>query len=426
MPWGMALLLAVAMVGIYHNPHKVGEDYYDFQLTTERLDRQHDTDDQVEIGTQQKKISFAALACIGVYLAFIAKPTKRWVPNELAWLVAAGLVWALLSYFWSFEKPVTLRESVRLSVGALVAYGIARNYRPNQALFLALAVCGLSVATALCSELLAGILQPWTAGYRLKGGMHANMLAVHAAFFVMAAVCLSMQSRYRMLLLFAAAGGVAVLLLTKSRSAVAAFLMGMLLIWTMRLDPRRAAMFWSKLVVAIAVLMLTVAIAGPGLARLLGGAALMGRQENIGSLTGRLPLWHTVMDDIAKRPLIGHGYEAFWTAERRESIAREVQWYPTDAHSIYVNTLVELGLIGLTLNLICAIWAQRKLVRKFRSTPEIGYIFFAALIGFALFHGITEAGCSAARISGPLIGVGVLLAAGLGHTTAHQASHETD
>lgn len=90
---------------------------------------------------------------------------------------------------------------------------------------------------------------------------------------------------------------------------------------------------------------------------------------NVGELTGRLSdlssggrvdLWERSVDDFADRPVLGTGAGTFaysWAAER------DVPSTVRDGHSLYLETLGELGLVGLLL-LVCA------LAVPFVATPQ--------------------------------------------------------
>ena len=65
-----------------------------------------------------------------------------------------------------------------------------------------------------------------------------------------------------------------------------------------------------------------------------------------GSGSGRWQFWQAAVDEYETRPLVGRGagsYEAWWA--RHGTLYRFIR----DAHSIYLETLAELGLIGLVL-----------------------------------------------------------------------------
>jgi O-antigen ligase len=66
------------------------------------------------------------------------------------------------------------------------------------------------------------------------------------------------------------------------------------------------------------------------------------------TLTDRTTIWSKVIG-MNERTLIGTGYDSFWLGERIEEMQREFSWRPTSAHSGYVETFINLGLIGLIL-----------------------------------------------------------------------------
>ncbi len=74
--------------------------------------------------------------------------------------------------------------------------------------------------------------------------------------------------------------------------------------------------------------------------------ASIGEHLASGSGNGRWQLWQVSVEDFERDPLLGRGagtYEASW-AERGE-----LPLFVRDAHSLYVETLGELGLVGLVL-----------------------------------------------------------------------------
>jgi exopolysaccharide production protein ExoQ len=70
------------------------------------------------------------------------------------------------------------------------------------------------------------------------------------------------------------------------------------------------------------------------------------------SLTGRTVIWDFANFEIARKPLLGWGYQSFWLAgPGAPSIIDAPGWVKTmpDAHNGYVDTKLELGYIGLAL-----------------------------------------------------------------------------
>jgi exopolysaccharide production protein ExoQ len=75
-------------------------------------------------------------------------------------------------------------------------------------------------------------------------------------------------------------------------------------------------------------------------------------------LTGRTFLWSEGIKIGMRHPLLGDGYWAFWVPGRPEA---EAYWYKFDIygksgfhfHNLYIQTFVDLGIIGLLL--MCAL-----------------------------------------------------------------------
>jgi O-antigen ligase len=73
------------------------------------------------------------------------------------------------------------------------------------------------------------------------------------------------------------------------------------------------------------------------------------------SLTGRTVIWDFANYEIARRPLLGWGYQSFWLAgPDAPSLVEAPGWVKTmpDGHNGYVDTKLELGYVGLAFLLV--------------------------------------------------------------------------
>jgi O-antigen ligase len=94
---------------------------------------------------------------------------------------------------------------------------------------------------------------------------------------------------------------------------------------------------------------------------------------------GRVALWRVALNDIASHPLLGSGagtYEQHWLRDR--PIGSKVR----DAHSLYLETLAELGPVGLVL-LLVGLAAPLVALRRARRHPVVpaaagAYVAFLA------------------------------------------------
>jgi len=86
------------------------------------------------------------------------------------------------------------------------------------------------------------------------------------------------------------------------------------------------------------------------------------------TLTDRTLLWSELLK-VEINPLFGTGFESFWLGERFQKFAESRWWQPNQAHNGYLETYLNLGLVGLFL-LICLLIAtfwksRRELLRNF-------------------------------------------------------------
>jgi O-antigen ligase len=238
-------------------------------------------------------------------------------PLEVVSLAAlAGLTaWIMLSLLWTESVPLTILEAERSLVplaGLAAALFVCRR---TAAPALAAGVFAAAVALALVA-LLAGVDEPL--GY-------ANALALVCVIGTVLAVGWALGRRDRVS--FAAVPSAVLFLVvierTDSRAAWLALAAGVAVALALRL-PRPAV----ALAAALAATGIVVALAGET------------RSEE------RDAYWRVALAETAREPLLGSGagtWRRVWLQER------EVQLSARDAHTLYLETLSELGPVGLTL-----------------------------------------------------------------------------
>ncbi len=152
----------------------------------------------------------------------------------------------------------------------------------------------------------------------------------------------------------------------------------------MRFLPELA--FWGLLLIALLILpfMLT------SLVQLLGKDV---------SLTGRIPLWQSLMPFIADRPWLGYGYGTFWVADTPQMILvqRLNPWNPPDAHNAYIGVALELGLPGaiIATGLLLSV-----IFRAYRRSRSSGLAWPPFFFAFAFVYAITN------MVETPLLSMG--------------------
>ncbi|NYF79615.1 O-antigen ligase family protein [Granulicella arctica] len=114
------------------------------------------------------------------------------------------------------------------------------------------------------------------------------------------------------------------------------------------------------------------------------------------TLTGRTEIWEAVLGSIAKRPLFGYGYQAFWLGFKGESyrIILTVTWALAQAQNGFLDVLLELGIAGLSIVLLLFGFAFRDgitcLLRSYDEEHLRAVEWYLAIIILTLIYNLDE------------------------------------
>jgi O-antigen ligase len=350
--------------------------------------------------TPARQVSFVALGMFGV--VSLLRPSRVGLApsrGRLACLISLALL-IVLSAFWSDTPDISLKRSLIPVLTLVAALGAVKHWRPCQVCSFVVMLAAAFLLVGIGAEIASGSFL--RADGRFAGTLHPNSQAVNCAALSLASLALYRDPRWRAegfwrlawLALFGA--GTLFLLLTKSRTGTAAYLVGLLVLLTIGMPRSKKMLVYAGLAVlsASAILGAFAFNAGEGIEQFFARAVIMGRQqdmEGVSSLTGRLPIWEAILHDVAERPLVGYGYGGFWTPYRVVSYSYIHDWEFTHAHSAYLETLLHVGLVGLVIGLalvVPTIWSAE---RAYQSTGDSGFRFAAAVLAMALVHGLLDA-----------------------------------
>jgi hypothetical protein len=363
-------------------------------------------------------IALSALAGISLLLR------ERIVLGRLEWgalaALAAFVAWSALSMAWSAALPQSLREAERgliYAAGLLaVLVGVQRRARPALLAGLCAAICAIS-AYGLATRLFPSkpiVVDPFEGTTLIEPLGYANALGLLAAIGVLLALTFAAVARAPFLRALAAGSPMLllpVLYLTESRGAWLALAGGLAV--ALSLDPRRlrslalivaispmvalalwltaharalrepqaslAAVGHAGHRLALSLALLAFAAAGTGLAIERIQAALCGRRMTLlaaaALLAGALAFlairsvseprfagdrpayWRVAWSESNAHPWLGSGagtFALYWQHARPLPV--DVQ----DAHNLYLETLAELGPLGLASllsALLLPLWA---------------------------------------------------------------------
>ena len=337
----------------------------------------------------------AGLMLLGVYgIALLGTTRNRFRVNSPEGVLAITyMAWVLLSLTWSIDTMFTLRRVVTLYLLWLAALATAARYSIREIAILAAGVCGITAVLAFGNELRLHTIEPSNPLWRFSGlfhtvamGWNCGLLAISSAYLA----SVTKSPGVRRFLYFTLTGAICLLLLTKSRMALAATLGALFFFWMMASSRKNKA---GIILGLISLACLCYLLIGDQIVHYLDSATTLGRgqeaKESVGNLTGRLPLWKECFKWAAMSPLVGYGFNTFISPKHYATIALHVGWNPSSIHSGYIDAILGLGYIGfllLTSFLITTSFRAVMLARRYLS-----YNFMAAVLIWLCYNLFLEA-----------------------------------
>jgi exopolysaccharide production protein ExoQ len=359
--WCVAAVLSIALIGLNHDPQ------YATASGQEQVEEGRDEDakavmeEGLGVAATGRLVGFALLLAVGGFCLVTLPKDTHIRRDRLSFLIAAAMLWALASVTWSVEPETTARELVRLLAYGAVAVALALRFDLRTLCFVLAAALAGSVGTAVAFEIATGGFQPWHGDYRLTGSLHSNILAVQAAVLSLVAYAFALQPGKRapfFWALFTAA--LAVVVLTRARTALFTVIAGMVAIHVIGRPARQWMFLASSIATVFAIALLTASALGISDAHQMQNLANLGRSDDVGDLTGRVPLWNFVWHESAGRHLEGFGWGAFWLTERVKSAREALHWFPHHSHNAYLQIIVNLGLVELAIVVSIGLIALRR------------------------------------------------------------------
>jgi exopolysaccharide production protein ExoQ len=345
-----------------------------------------------------------AIAACGLVLAATARERLQ---INLPLTAAIGLLlgWATISFVWADDPGICLRRLIVLVCCTVGALGIARQLSMRELSLLTIIVLGSLAVVGIFAELRLGTFRPWAGDYRFAGTVHPNTQGPALAAVCLAALGLFLErSRGRFWYGAIFLGAMILLLLTKSRSSTAGVLLAIAAVFavqtTLRLKLAVGLVgFWGACLGAWLVL-----AAGIDPLTEFADAILLGRAAESDTLSGRAFIWPEVASFIAQRPILGYGYEAFWTPARIETISESLGWGLREAHNAYLETLLWLGLVGLVLTLATVGLGLAASIRSYRQLRDPTFALPLGMLVFGLINAGLESGIVAIELVTLILG----------------------
>jgi exopolysaccharide production protein ExoQ len=343
-----------------------------------------------------RQISFLSIGVVGIVLMWM-QARDRSTTN--AWLISGCFLECALmlaSCVWADDSFQTFKRSLVTLLVLIAAVGVGKQWRTRELLLFVAVVTSTYLLIGISAEIVQGSFT-LSNTHRLAGTQHPNTQGVNCALLALASFSLfaaSLREKLSltgMLWLVLAVVGVACLLLTRSRSATIALGCAFIAFMFLGASRNRKVLYASAILqlAAIGGVLWYASDSQDGFV----SAVKMGREQDtaeITTLTGRIPIWGAVLERVGERPMFGYGFGGFWTSRRVEEFSSLFNWTFMHSHSAYLETLLNVGIVGLLLGLTVVTGTIVASLRAFRRTGDQGFRFVVALFLFALVHGALD------------------------------------
>ena len=295
-------------------------------------------------------------------LAYFMVSRCRFVPDSLSFIgTVAMLLFGTFSVLSSFFSPVALL-SAGYVVLTLLGLWLALQFNTN--LDAEQYEQGLKIFAVLTTGLLVGFAwYDYVPGTRLGTGK--NILNPNTIALVSTSVFVAAMAIRTLALRLVVMGVVAtVMVLTSSRAAAIAVLMGLTVTGWLRLRSHGRPVLLLACVGLLVVAGTVVLYGGQVYETLDRFYSLSAADRGLGSgATGRVEAWKWTWELFLRNPIIGVGFRAHEFLLRVDS----------SSHNGYLATLAELGLIGF-LAIACLIARGLRLLWVRAQEPEGGFV----------------------------------------------------
>jgi exopolysaccharide production protein ExoQ len=298
---------------------------------------------------------------------------------------------ALVSWVWSEAPMLTLKRGAMLIGSTLFGLYLVTRFHQRELLRLlgwALGIIAvLSVAFVLLFPdrgIAAGLHQgAWTGIYGEKNGFGRYMALGTLVF-----IALAMQGK-RSWPAWLGAGLCALLVvLSRSTTALVALVCALGMVAVVPILRQRGLLLVSLGILALVFIVNSAVLT---IWNLDAATAALGKNA---TLSGRVPLWSALIENIREKPVLGSGYNAFWIGESGAPSALQFEvtggWDVWHAHNGFLDLALELGLLGVLVFLIGYLVAFGRAVRTLRSSTFGAGFWSVAFLVFLLATSVSE------------------------------------
>ncbi len=385
--WLYFLMVLTLLAAFWPSDHEFNRSVYFRNIASSAFDGTHNrTADRLGKVDGLVGITRVLFALVGFYLLLSQSRFRLRLSAPLLWLsfALAGMMFA--SVVWSINPLHTLFKLVVLGCLIVPAIGFAVRFPLRLLLEWFAIVCAIYICIGVFAELFLGTLRPG-GEYRFIGTTHPNTEAIYGAIICLCARLFYQPDRSKLVAVLLFCIGFICILVTKSRTTLAATIVALAVVQTVSLKGLdRLLVIVAGLFAVGSFAIAAVFLSSQGFDQLENLAA-MGRTDDVSSLTGRLPLWEELIISIRKSPVVGYGYLAYWDSDRVESLSRTLGWEIPHGHNLYLDVALDIGVFGALLFIGWLLSALLTSANQCSRTGKVEYAIVAGIVTCALING---------------------------------------
>jgi exopolysaccharide production protein ExoQ len=287
-----------------------------------------------------------------IYLITFALLLLRWRKvlyiirqDKFLWIL---VVLPLLSILWSFDRAITIKDSITMVGSSMFGLYLSTRYSINQQLQLLAVTTGIVVFLSLIFAVALphyGMMQDFHAGAMRGVYTHKNGLGQMMGLGILVFIALIIDDKKSYFAWIGLIFSVLVLALAKSTASVINVSIAAPFFLTLNVLRLRYHLMMPALLTIVTIGFSSSVWLNNNLESL---AASVGKDP---SITGRTPLWGFVWEMIQKQPWLGYGYGGFWQGwdGQAAQIWRAIQWTPNHPHNGLLALWIDLGLLGVII-----------------------------------------------------------------------------
>jgi O-antigen ligase len=262
------------------------------------------------------------------------------------------IAFAVLSSLWSGEAWRSAYSAVQLGVLSLFALTVAQRLPLERAL----KVIGVVYALIVILSLALVVARPdlgISSSIMYNGAwrgifIHKNHFGTQLSFAFVTFFCGMVLLSRRWRIICSGLAMVVLFLCVMSRSSTALLtclaIPGIYMLIVLARQSRSLFLAMAGIAVAGCAAFVTI-LAG-------GWDLIMDALGKDPDLSGRTELWSMIFSSIESRPVLGFGYDSYWSSNARDGgavITRSLVWSPGGAHNSWIELTTQLGFTGLFL-----------------------------------------------------------------------------